>query len=393
MARLAAPAEEPLYLDFAASTPPADEVVEAMLPWLRHAHANPHAEHSHGRRAGEAIDAARDAVASLIGAEPEGIVFTSGATEANNLALKGLLSAAGPRARLWLADIEHKSLREPARYLGGLGVRVDRLPVTATGRIDPFDLLAALAGSAATPGLVAMAHGNNEIGTLQPLANLGDIAHAHGHLVHVDASQSAGRVTVAVGKMECDLLCLSSHKLYGPGGIGALYVAPALRALLTPQSHGGGQEGGLRSGTVAPFLAVGFGTAAQLAQRRLAEEGAHLQIVARSFVGALTAHDVDFDWVGEPEQRLPGHVSLRFPGRDADDLLAVLAPVVSASTGSACAAGELRASPVLRALGLDERAAGEVVRFTFGRTTRTQDAQRAAAQVAAALRRVAERSG
>ena len=382
-----------MYLDFAASTPPADEVIEAMLPWLKQAHANPHAEHWHGRRAGEAIDAAREAVANLIGAEPEGVVFTSGATEANNLALKGLLSANGPRKRLWLADTEHKSLREPARYLADSGVRVDVLHVSATGRIDPVVLVAALADSTTTPGLVAIAHGNNEIGTLQPLTSLGEIANAHGHLVHVDASQSAGRVPVTVGELWCDLLSLSSHKLYGPGGIGALYVAPELRAFVKPLLHGGGQEGGLRSGTVAPFLAVGFGTAAQLAQHRLVEEGAHLRAVARTFVEALTAHGVDFQWLGEPDQRLPGHVSVRFPGRDADDLLAVLAPSLSASTGSACAAGDLRASPVLRALGLGEREAGEVVRFTFGRATPSQDAQRAAAHVAAALQRQAERSG
>lgn len=382
-----------MYLDFAASTPPADEVIDAMLPWLKQAHANPHAEHWHGRRAGEAIDAAREAVASLISADPEGVVFTSGATEANNLALKGLLSANGPRKHMWLADIEHKSLREPARYLAASGVCVDVLAVSATGRIDPLALVAALADSAATPGLVAIAHGNNEIGTLQPLTSLGEIANGHGHLVHVDASQSAGRVPVAVSELWCDLLCLSSHKLYGPGGIGALYVAPELRAFMTPLLHGGGQEGGLRSGTVPPFLAVGFGAAAQLAQRRLVEEGTHLRAVARSFIEVLTAQGVDFQWVGEPDQRLPGHVSVRFPGRDAEDLLAVLAPSLSASTGSACAAGELRASPVLRALGLDERTAGEVVRFTFGRTTRPQDAQCAGAHVTAALQRLTERSG
>jgi cysteine desulfurase len=382
-----------MYLDFAASTPPADEVIEAMLPWLRHSHANPHAEHWHGRRASEAIEAAREAVANLIGGEVEGVVFTSGATEANNLALKGVLSATGARRRLWLADTEHKSLREPARFLAASGVRVDTLPVTSTGRIDPLNLFAALADSAATPGLVAMAHGNNEIGTLQPVAILAEVATAHGHLLHVDASQSAGRVPVAVSELGCDFLCLSSHKLYGPGGIGALYVSPELRALVTPLLHGGGQEGSLRSGTVAPFLAVGFGTAAELAQRRLSEQGAHLRSLARTFVDALTGLGVELDWVGDADHRLPGHVSLRFPGRDADDLLTVLAPVLSASTGSACAAGELRASPVLRALGLAERSAGEVVRFTFGLATRIEDARRAAGYVASGLLRLAERSG
>ena len=390
---MVASASAPLYLDYAASTPPAEEVIEAMLPWLRQAHANPHAEHWHGRRAGDAVEAAREAVAELICAEPDDLVFTSGATEANNLALKGLLSAGGPRARLWLAAIEHKSLREPARYLATTGVRVDRLPVSSTGRIEPTALAGALACSEDAPGLVAIAHGNNEIGTLQPMTVLGEITRAHGHLLHVDASQSAGRVPLSVAALSCDLLCLSSHKLYGPGGIGALYLAPALRAAVQPLLHGGGQEGGLRSGTVPPFLAVGFGTAAQLALRRLTEDAAHLRAVGRTFVDALAAQDIDYRWIGEPEQRLPGHVSLRFPNRDAEDLLAVLAPALSASTGSACAAGELRASSVLRALGLDERAASEVIRFTFGRTTRSKDAQHAAEHVAAAVRRLAERGG
>ncbi|MGE4070209.1 MAG: cysteine desulfurase family protein [Lysobacterales bacterium] len=387
-----ATAEPPLYLDFAASTPPAEEVVEAMLPWLRQAHANPHAQHWHGRRAGEAVDAAREAVAHLIGAEPESIVFTSGATEANNLALKGLLSTVGPRRRLWLADTEHKSLREPARYLASQGVRVDALPVSITGRVEPTDLLAALANSRVTPGLVAISQGNNEFGTLQPLPTLGRIAADHGHLVHVDASQSAGRVPVAVADLCCDLLCLSSHKIYGPGGIGALYIAPKHQSALTPQMHGGGQEGGARSGTVAPFLAVGFGTAAKLAQRRLAYDAFYLQQLARTFIGTLANTGANFQWIGDPEERLPGHVSLRFPGVAADDLLAVLGPMLSASTGSACVAGELRASAVLRALGLTEQAASEVIRFTFGRSNHPDDAQRIAVAVAAGATRVAERN-
>lgn len=385
-------AEPPLYLDFAASTPPAEEVIDAMLPWLRQNHANPHSEHWHGRRAGEAVDAARNAVAELIGADPENVIFTSGATEANNLALKGLLSANGRRSRLWLADTEHKSLREPARFLASMGVRVAPLRASATGRIDAEALVAALTTTDERIGMIAIAHANNEFGTLQPLAALGEIVHAHGHVLHVDASQSAGRVPLAIGDLGCDLLCLSSHKLYGPGGIGALYVAPELHADLQPLLHGGGQEAGLRSGTVAPFLAVGFGAAAKLAVRRAAEAGAHLHAVARTFVEVLTAKGVLFHWVGDPEERLPGHVSLRFPNRDAEDLLAVLAPALSASTGAACAAGELRASPVLRALGLDETAASEVVRFTFGRTTLLHEAQRAAIAVAAGLERLAQRN-
>jgi len=390
---MVAPVKEPLYLDFAASTPPADEVVEAMLPWLRHAHANPHSEHFHGHRAARAIDDAREAVASLIGGQPEGVVFTSGATEANNLALKGLLSATGARRHLWLADTEHKSLREPARYLSRAGVVVTPLAVLGTGLVDISRLTEAWGAPHITPGVVAIAHGNNEIGTLQPLPELAGRAHAYGHLLHVDAAQSAGRIPLDVEAMDCDLMCVSSHKLYGPGGIGALYVAPAVQGQLEPQLHGGGQEGGLRSGTVPAFLAVGFGTAATLARQRIAQDAERQQQLAAGFLAALSGHGVAFQLIGHPTLRLPGHLSLRFPGVDAEDLLARLAPVLSASTGAACAAGELRASHVLRAVGLDERAAGEVIRFTLGRSTREDDIEVAAERTAVAISRIQEHSG
>lgn len=390
---MAAPAQEPLYLDFAASTPPADEVVDAMLPWLRHAHANPHSEHFHGRRAALALDEAREAVAALIGGQPEGVVFTSGATEANNLALKGLLSATGSRKHLWLADTEHKSLREPARHLSGAGVTVTRLAVQSTGLIDVATLAAALDTPGRTPGLIAIGHGNNEIGTLQPLPALAECAHACGHLLHVDAVQSAGRVPLDVEAIDCDMMCLSSHKLYGPAGIGALYVVPDLQDKLEPQLHGGGQEGGLRSGTVPTFLAVGFGAAARLARQRVIQDAECQQRLAAVFLVALSAQGVTFQLIGHPTQRLPGHLSLRFPGVDAEDLLALLAPALSASTGAACAAGELRASHVLRALGLDERVASEVVRFTFGRSTREEDLRLAVKRTAVAIDRIHERSG
>lgn len=389
---MSAPVDLPLYLDNAASTPPADEVIEAMLPWLRHTHANPHSEHFHGRRAADAVEAARDAVAELIGANVSDVVFTSGATEANNLALKGLLSAAGPRRHLWLSDIEHKSLREPARALASQGVTVTRIAVDARGRIAREAFADAMEQARATPGLVAITHGNNEIGTVQPIAEIEPYVRGYGHWLHVDASQSAVREPIDVLQLRCDLLCLSSHKLYGPGGIGALYVAPDLRGQLQPQMHGGGQEGGLRSGTVPPFLAVGFGVAARMALRRMDEDRAHLRQLAGVFERYLIDAGIPYELIGDPESRLPGHLSLRFPGIDAEDLLAVLGPKLSASTGAACAAGELRASQVLRALGLDEQTAGEVVRLSFGRGLSLELAEWAADQVAHALHRIRDRN-
>lgn len=387
------PMDEPLYLDFAASTPPANEVVDSMLPWLRHAHANPHSDHWHGHRAARAVEDARSAVASLIGAQASDVVFTSGATEANNLALKGLLSPGGARRRLWVSEIEHKSLCEPARALAIDGVSVSRVPVDTCGRIDPAAFEDLLLSADATPGLVALTHGNNEIGTLQPIDALVPIAHRHGQVVHLDASQSAAWEPLDVEALPCDLVCLSSHKLYGPAGIGALYVAPHVRHELRPQLHGGGQEGGLRSGTVPAFLAVGFGTAARLVLQRQHGDRLRLQSISREFEFALREARVTFELMGDPVHRLPGHLSLRFPGIDADDLLGVLGPTLSASSGAACAGGELRASYVLRSLGLNERAAGEVVRLSFGRGTPEGLAGWVAQEVAHGIRRILERGG
>lgn len=392
MCSLSIPAEEPLYLDFAASTPPAEEVVDAMLPWLRASHANPHSDHWHGHRAAQVVESAREAVADLVGGYPDGVIFTSGATEANNLALKGTLATSSLRRQLWLAEVEHKSLVESARYLATTGVCVQCIAVSELGVIDAAVLRGSLQGSGHAPGVVAVSHGNNEIGTVQSLAELGRVAHAFGHLLHVDASQSAARVPINVEEDECDLVCLSSHKLYGPGGIGALYVAPELLNEVQPLFHGGGQERGRRPGTVPPFLAVGFGTAALLAKRRLAEDREHFTRIVESFLTVLQEPGLRFALIGHPEQRLPGHLSFRLEGVEAEDLLALLAPSLSASTGAACTAGEVRASHVLRALGMSERTASEVIRITFGRQSSVAEAMRAAQLIVAAGRRILARS-
>ncbi|WP_220125560.1 cysteine desulfurase family protein [Xanthomonas oryzae] len=382
---MGAQAAEPLYMDYAASAPPAEEVVEAMLPWLRGQHANPHAEHWHGARASRAIDDAREAIAALVGGDPEGVIFTSGATEANNLALKGL---AGPnRSRIWLSKLEHKSLLEPARALADQGVVVTTLNVDALGRVDALGLEAQLRVSA-TPGLVAIGHGNNEIGTVQDVAGLARVAHEHGHLLHVDASQTAGHLPLSAIEDELDLVCLSSHKMYGPAGIGALYVDPILLEQLRPMMHGGGQQQGIRSGTVAPFLAVGFGAAAALAQRVAVEHRLHLQALGATFLAQLNAQGLVYSLLGDPVDRIPGHVSLHIPGVAADDVLGRLLPHLSASSGAACASGELRASHVLRALGLDESQASQVLRFSFGRSSRLEEAGEAAVRLLEAIQRI-----
>jgi len=379
-------AAEPLYLDYAASAPPADEVVEAMLPWLRGQHANPHAEHWHGARAWRAIEDARESVAMLLGGDPEGVIFTSGATEANNLALKGLLGSS--RSHIWLSGIEHKSLLEPARSLAEHGVGVTMLGIDVLGRIEASDMKAQLLASHSAPGLVAIGHGNNEIGTIQDVAALAKVAHEHGHLLHVDASQTAGHWPLSASSDELDLVCLSSHKMYGPAGIGALYIDPILLPELRPMIQGGGQQHGVRSGTIPPFLAVGFGAAAALAERAALKHRQHLQAMAAAFLAQLDAQGLVYSLLGDPVNRIPGHLSLHIPGVPADEVLGRLLPHVSASTGAACASGQLRASHALRALGLDESQARQVIRFSFGRSSRFQEAGEAAACLLEAIQRI-----
>lgn len=383
---MGADSEEPLYLDYAASTPPAEEVVEAMLPWLRGQHANPHAAHWHGQRAARAIAGAREAIAALVGGDPEGVIFTSGATEANNLALRGLL---GPKlSRIWLSAIEHKSLLEPARSLADHGVVETTLNVDRFGRIEATDLRRQLQEPDAKPGLIAVGHGNNEIGTIQDVAALAEVAHEHGQLLHIDASQTGGHWPLAASDDGLDLVCLSSHKMYGPAGIGALYVDSALLPQLRPLMQGGGQQQGIRSGTVAPFLAVGFGAAAVLAKRAMTDYRLHLQALAAAFLAQLDAQGIVYSLLGDPVNRIPGHLSLHLPGIAADDVLSRLLPHVSASSGAACASGELRASHALRALGLEELQASQVIRFSFGRCSRLEDVREAAMRLLEAIKRI-----
>lgn len=370
---------------------PAPEVVEAMLPWLRDMHANPHADHWHGRRAANALEQARQAIADLIGGQPEGIVFTSGATESNNLALKGLLNIESERTYLCLSNIEHKSLIEPSRYLARQGIKVRDLPVTEIGYIEPQLLRASLAAVPDECGVVAFAHGNNEIGTIQSIRDLCWVAHSHGHIVHVDCAQTAGRLPIAVDSDDIDLLGLSSHKMYGPAGIGALYIAPEVIKHMRPLFHGGGQERGLRAGTVAPFLAVGFGKAAEIAKSRMARDAIQLSALTDAFLNTLRVHIVAFNLIGSTSVRIPGHLSLQFPGIGADDLLALLRPTLSASSGSACSSGELRASYVLRAIGMDEEAANQVIRISIGRETSMENVIESAHQIAKAIEQIRRR--
>lgn len=258
----------PIYLDCNASTQPDPAVVEAMLPWLGASHANPHSGHLAGQLAANAVDTAIQAIARLIGASPSDIVITSGATESNNLALQGILAQSPGRSRLLHSAVEHKAVFEVGEYLRKLGVSVRLIPVNEKGciKIEAVDEI--FNGGRFGVDLVSVMHANNEIGTIQPIQKIADIVKLGNGILHVDASQSAGRLRIDVDEMGIDLLSFSSHKMYGPQGIGALYVSPRVRKSLHPLFFGGGQQNGLRPGTLPVFLIAGFGKACEIATRR-----------------------------------------------------------------------------------------------------------------------------
>lgn len=371
----------PLYLDHNASTPPFPEVVDAMLPWLREGHANPHSDHVHGRRAAAAVEQAKASIGALVGADAEDVVLTSGATESNNLVLQGFLGGHGSAAALIHSAIEHACVVETGQALAAAGVSRTVVGVDRLGRIDAQAVRAAVDAANRARTLVSLIHANNEIGTVARLADVAAALCGSGALFHSDASQSAGWVNVDVGSEGVDFLTLSSHKVGGPMGVGAFYVAPDVRRELRPLTYGGGQQGGLRPGTVPVFLVVGFGVACELVAKRRSQGVRHAEAVAETFLDVLRERSVAFEVLGDPDKRLPGLRSVRLRGIDARDLLDRLAPRLSASTSSACAAGELRASHVLRAIGLTEEEAMEVVRFGLGRSTAVDEARAAAGWV------------
>ncbi len=357
----------PVFLDHHSTTPTDPRVVAAMLPWFTEHCGNPHSvDHEWGWEAEEAVEAARRQLAAALGTEPAAITFTSGATEANNLALFGL--AADLRARglmeILVSPLEHPSVSAPAAVLAQSGFEIRVLPVDASGVVAPEAVEQAL-----TPktGLVSVMAANHEIGTLQPVDAIGILCRARGVLYHCDAAQAFGKVPLAAAS--ADLLTLSGHKIYGPKGVGALVAGPAVRRRLQPILHGGGQEAGLRSGTVPVPLAVGFGLAAEIAVAGMAEEGARLARLRARLLAGLEAAGITYRLNGDPVRRLPGNLSLTFPGIEAETLLARVRDRIAISAGSACASAERSPSPVLEAIGLDREAALASVRIGLGRGT------------------------
>lgn len=374
----------PIYLDHHATTPIDPRVLAAMRPWWEENFANPGSiEHAMGRAAAEAVEVAREHVAGLIGADAREIVLTSGATESNNIAIKGAARFAGPDGprRVITLATEHKCVLESVRDLAREGFEPEVLPAGPDGLLDLDGLREALR----TPTqLVCVMAVNNEIGVIQDLAAIGALAKQAGAAFHVDAAQAAGRIALDVEAMRIDLLSLSGHKMYGPKGIGALYVRRRPRMRLAPLFSGGGQERGLRSGTLAAPLVVGLGEAARIAAAEGLLDSGRIAGQRQVLWQALRARVPGIRINGHAERRVAGNLNITFPGGvDAQALMAA-APGLCLSTGSACSSAEVEPSHVLRAIGLDDAAARATLRLGLGRFTSPAEAAQAAELLAEA---------
>lgn len=362
-----------IYLDYSATTPTRPEAIAAMQNTLAKQWGNPASLHQWGNRAATVLEQARVQVAALIKASLDGIVFTAGGTEADNLAIWGVAQRYSRPQHLIISSVEHSAIAEPAKRLEAQGWWVTRLPVDAVGRVSPLDLQAALTPETV---LVSVIYGQSEVGTLQPIAELGAIAHHHGALFHTDAVQVAGRLPLDVQTLPVDLLSLSSHKLYGPQGAGALYVRPGCD--LMPLLGGGGQEFGLRSGTPALPAIAGFGVAAELAAQELSTETLRL-IQLRDRLFNQLAAESHLAVTGDRRQRLPHHASFCITAADGETVSGktlvrqMNLAGIGISAGSACHSGKLSPSSILKAMGYSDRAAKCGIRLTFGRHTTATD--------------------
>ncbi len=372
------PEPDAIYLDNHATTPLDPRVLDAMMPSLRQDFGNPASRlHVFGRRAEAAVETAREQTAELINARYSEIVFTSGATEANNLALKGVAGAHADRGRhIITTAIEHKAVLEVCRRLEGEGWRVTYLPVDSCGLVSPDAVRAALRPDTV---LVSVIAASNEIGTIQPLAEVGAICREAGALFHTDAAQAVGKLPLDVKAMNIDLLSLSGHKLYAPKGIGALYVRRKLR--LAAHMDGGGQEMGLRSGTLNVPGIVGLGAACAIAAAEMASEAERLAGMRDDLLRRLQALG-GVTCNGHPHLRLPGNLNVSIDGVEAEALLLGL-PGLAVSAGAACASGLVTPSYVLTAIGIDEARARCSLRFGLGRFNTPAEIESAAAMVAA----------
>ncbi|RLV92839.1 hypothetical protein DV515_00013631 [Chloebia gouldiae] len=364
-------APRPLYMDVQATTPLDPRVLDSMLPYLTAYYGNPHSRtHAYGWESEAAMEKARQQVADLIGADSREIIFTSGATESNNMAIKGVARFYKSRKKhIITTQTEHKCVLDSCRSLETEGFHITYLPVKKNGLIDLKELEAAFQPDTS---LVSVMTVNNEIGVKQPIHDIGEICRAHKVFFHTDAAQAIGKIPMDVNNMKIDLMSISGHKIYGPKGVGALYVRRRPRVRLEPLQSGGGQERGLRSGTVPTPLAVGLGAACEVAQQEMEYDHKRISQLAERLVTKIMSEVPDVVMNGDQEHRYPGCINLSFAYVEGESLLMALKDV-ALSSGSACTSASLEPSYVLRAIGTDEDLAHSSIRFGIGRFTTEEE--------------------
>ena len=362
-----------IYLDYAATTPVHPEVVAAMLPYFTDVFGNPSSIHSFGQEAKAALEEARDKIAPLVGAREEEIVFTSGGTEADNLAIKGIAYAnEGKGNHIITTSIEHHAVAESCKFLEKRGFEVTYLPVDSYGLVDPQDVKMAITDKTI---LISVMHANNEVGTIEPIAEICKIARERGIYFHTDAVQTVGHIPVDVNELGVDLLAMSAHKLYGPKGVGALYIRKGTKVI--PFMHGGEHERRRRAGTENVAAIVGFGKAAEIAQRDMDAEAKHLIPLREKLISGLMGRIEHIHLNGHPTRRLPNNVNVSIEFVEGESMLLNLdLEGIAASTGSACSSSSLQPSHVLLALGLSHELSHGSLRFTWGRETTEGEIER-----------------
>ncbi|MDQ8021018.1 MAG: IscS subfamily cysteine desulfurase [Moraxellaceae bacterium] len=360
----------PIYLDYSATTPVDPRVAQAMIPWLTENFGNPASRsHAYGWTAEEAVETSREHVAALVGADPKEIVWTSGATESNNLAIKGAAHFYASKGKhLITLKTEHKAVLDTMRELERTGFEVTYMDVQENGLIDLEAFKAALRPDTT---VVSVMFVNNEIGVIQPIAELGEICRARGIIFHVDAAQATGKVDIDLGALKVDLMSFSAHKTYGPKGIGALYVRRKPRVRLEAQMHGGGHERGMRSGTLATHQIVGMGEAFRLAKLEMGAERERIRALRDRLLAGLTTMEETFV-NGDMEARVPHNLNISFAYVEGESLIMAIKDV-AVSSGSACTSASLEPSYVLRALGRNDELAHSSIRFSIGRFTTEEE--------------------
>ena len=361
----------PIYLDYQATTPLDPRVASSMEPYWSEFYGNPHSrDHVFGWDASAAVKSSRHQVANLIGADPDEITFVSGATESCNLALRGVALSSGHRRQVITLETEHPAVLDTVRWLGEHGYEATVLPVNSNGLIDLSILAAELSERTL---MVSVMLANNEIGVVQPLAEIADLAHSVGAIVHSDATQGAGRMRVNVDELGVDLLSISGHKIYGPNGIGALYIRERVGLNIAPLMTGGSQERGLRPGTIPVPLTVGFGKACQILASDLDSDVSRMSCLAEQLKEDLACGLPSLRMFGDPFHRIPGNLNLGLPGVRAELLVEAVSEKIAVSTGAACSTGSSEPSHVLLALGVGEEEASTAIRISLGRFTTSEE--------------------